>query len=611
MDSEKGNQSGKVSFADMLEESLKGSEQIEGRVVQGTIVSIQADKVLVDVGLKAEGRLSTSDVKALKGTDEISVGDTIDVYIERYEDRHGEPVLSIEKARKEIAWNDLEKCMEEGSTVDGAIVGHTRGGYSVDINGTLAFLPGSQVDLRMVRDISPLLNIKQPFKILKMDKVRNNIVVSRRAVLELTRAAARNEVMSKLEEGMIIEGVVRNITDYGAFVDIGGIDGLLHVTDMSWKRVSSPSSLVNVGDKVSVQILKFNPETGRISLGMKQLVKTPWEDIDKKYIVGNKYKGKVVNIMDYGVFVELESCIEGMIYVAELSWTKKNLNPSRIVTIGDEVDVVVLDVNPIKRKISLGYKQCLPNPWKEFAEKHPVGTKLKGVVRNITEFGVFVNIAEDLDGMVHASDLAWGGHGVTDSKLASLRKDMEIDVVVLDINPDKERISLGIKQLESDPYSDAVKKVKKGDAVVAEVTNTHAAGVSVIIENGLTGFIKKSDIAREITRQRGDALGIGEKVEALVIGIEKTGSVNLSIRALEVQREKEALAKFGSVDSGASLGDILGAAISSASPQKDGKTVKKAKSGATEAGEGVVDDLGSSTDVSSNGKKEKPTEDQE
>jgi small subunit ribosomal protein S1 len=408
--------------------------------------------------------------------------------------------------------------------------------------------------------------------------------------------------MSKLEEGMVIEGVVRNITDYGAFVDIGGIDGLLHVTDMSWKRVSSPSSIVNVGDKVRVQILKFNPDTGRISLGMKQLVKTPWEDIDKKYVVGNKYKGKVVNIMDYGVFVELESCIEGMIYVAELSWTRKNLHPSKIVNVGDEIDVVVLDVNPIKRKISLGYKQCLPNPWREFAEHHPVGTKLKGVVRNVTEFGVFVNIAEDLDGMVHASDLAWGGHGVADSKLASLKRDMELDVIVLDINPEKERISLGIKQLEIDSYPEAIKKVKKGGTAVVEVTSTNSAGVNVRLESGLIGFIKKADIAREASRQRGDSLGIGEKVEALILGVEKAGTVSLSIKALEIQREKEALKKFGSADSGASLGDILGAAISSASPattSREDEGTQKASRFASKKG---TSDEGS--DGSRRGKKE-------
>lgn len=551
----------KISFAEMLEESLKGKDSLEGKVAQGTIVAIKNDKAIIDVGLKSEGRLFLSDIKSLKGTDEVSVGDTLEVFVERFEDKNGEPILSIEKAKKEAIWKDLEKKLEIGETVDAVITGRTKGGFSVDINGTAAFLPGSQVDLRIVKDITPLLNLKQPFKILKMDKLRNNIVVSRRAVLEAARLESRSEVMSKLEEGMVTTGIVKNITDYGVFVDIGGIDGLLHVTDMSWKRIASPADLVKVGDSVQVQVIKFNKDSGRISLGMKQLVKTPWENIEQRYIVGEKYKGKVVNIMDYGVFVELEDCIEGMIYMTELSWVRKNAQPNKIVNIGDEVEVMVLEVNPQKRKISLGLKQCQENPWKKFAEEHPVGTKLEGVVKNITEFGIFVGVNDLLDGMVHMSDVSWND-GSKEDKSKDIEKGQKIEVIVLDVNPEKERINLGIKQLADDPYAEAVENTKKGDAVVAEIKEIHTAGVDVVLENGLSGFIKKSDISSEKSKQKTDTLAIGEKVEALVLNVEKSSRrVNLSIKALEIQREKEALQQFGSTDSGASLGDILGEAL--------------------------------------------------
>ncbi len=561
MNVNQANVNDKISFAEMLEQSLQHSESLEGKVVRGTIVGLKNDKAIIDVGLKAEGRLFIEDIKTLKGTDNVVVGDTLDVFVERFEDKNGEPILSIEKAKKEAVWIDLEKHMIDKTTVNGVIVGRTRGGFSVDINGTTAFLPGSQVDLRIVKDIAPLLNVKQPFKILKMDKIRNNIVVSRRAVLEASRMEAKSEIMSKLEEGMVIDGTVKNITEYGAFVDIGGIDGLLHVTDMSWKRVTSPVDVVNIGDQVKVQVLKFNAETGRISLGMKQLVQTPWENIEQRYIVGEKYKGKVVNLIDYGAFVELEDCIEGMIYMAELSWTRKNIHPNKILNVGDEVEVMVLEVNPAKRKISLGLKQCQENPWKKFAENHPVGTKLKGIVKNITEFGIFVGVDEELDGMVHMSDVSWAT-GSADDKFKDIQKGAEVDVVVLYINPEKERISLGIKQLEKDPYAEAATNTKKGDVVNAEVIELQTTGVEVKLENGLTGFIKKTDIAREKSRQKPDTLAVGEKIEAIVLSVDKSRRVNLSIKALEIQREKEALQQFGSTDNSASLGDILEAAMS-------------------------------------------------
>ncbi|MDR0695409.1 MAG: 30S ribosomal protein S1 [Holosporales bacterium] len=550
-----------VSFADMLAEAMEVKSSMEGKVILGTIVDIKSDKVTVDVGLKAEGRLQLSDVIALKGTDEISIGDTIEVFVEKFEDRNGEPILSIERAKKEAHWQNLENHLANGEPIEGVITGRAKGGFVVDIDGTSAFLPGSQVDLRIVKDITPLLGIKQPFKILKMDKARNNIVVSRRAVLETARDEKKAEVLARLEEGMVITGIVKNITDYGVFVDIGGIDGLLHVTDMSWKRVASPASLVKVGDSVDVQIIKFNRETGRVSLGMKQLVKTPWENIEEKFLIGGKYQGVVVNITEYGVFVELGDGIEGMIYMTELSWVKKNVIPSKVVSVGDQVDVMVLDVNQQKRKISLGLKQCQENPWKTFAEQHPVGTKLEGVVKNITEFGIFVGVTDLLDGMVHSSDVSWEP-GSQDEKLRNYTKGQVIEVVVLDVNPVKERISLGIKQLTKDEIGEAVEQLKRGDKVVAVVKAIRDAGVEVALGNGLNGFIKSSELSLDRLNRRPDSVASGENVEAMVLGIDRnTRSVNLSIKSLEIQREKEALQQFGNADSGASLGDILGEAL--------------------------------------------------
>ncbi|MDR2598474.1 MAG: 30S ribosomal protein S1 [Holosporales bacterium] len=553
----------KLSFANLLDESSFGDDAIEGKVVTGTIVAIRNDYAIVDVGLKAEGLLGINDIKALKGVDTISVGDTLEVFVERFEDRNGEPILSIEKARREAVWKKIESHMESGAVVEGFIMGRTNGGFSVDISGTTAFLPGSQVDLRIVKDITPLLNVPQPFKVLKMDKTRNNIVVSRRAVLEAARNEVRSEIISKLEEGMIIQGTVKNTTDYGVFVDIGGIDGLLHVTDMSWKRVASPSEMVKVGDSVQVQVLKFNKDTGRISLGMKQLVKTPWEGVEERYIIGNRYKGVISNVTDYGAFVILEECIEGMIYMTELSWLRKNVHPSKLVSIGDEVEVVVLDVNPAKRKISLGLKQCQENPWKQFAETHPVGTKLEGVVKNITEFGIFVGVTDLLDGMVHISDVSWNS-GSKDDKSKELQKGQSIEVIVLDVNPEKERISLGIKQLESDPCA-GIERMndQKGETVSATVKEIQATGVAVVLENGLPGFIRKENISSDRMNQKSEALSVGEKVEAMVLGVDKVARVvSLSIKGLELKQEKEDLERFGSApESGARLGDILEVAM--------------------------------------------------
>ena len=555
------NNSEKISFAKMLEQSLSDKRMLEGKVVPGTIIAIKNDKAIIDVGLKAEGKLFLSDIKALKGTDTVSVGDTLDVYVERYEDKNGEPILSIEKAKKEAVWQSLAEKLETGEPVEGIITGRTKGGFAVDIRGTVAFLPGSQVDLRLVKDISPLMNIPQPFKLLKMDRQRNNIVVSRRAVLESQRDAVKNEVLSKLEEGAVVDGVVKNIMEYGAFVDIGGIDGLLHVTDMSWKRVASPTDVINVGDTVKVQVLKINRDTARISLGMKQLTASPWENIAQRFKVGEKYKGKVSNITDYGAFIELEDCIEGLAYLSELSWLKKGVTPSKLLTIGQEVEAMVLEVNAERKKLALSLKQCQPNPWKDFEENHPVGTKIEGVVKTITEFGIFVGVTDLLDGMVHVTDVSWQD-GSSEDKSKKIKKGDKIEVVVLGVDPVKERISLGIKQLEDDPYAEAMQSTKKGNIVVAEIKELHNNGLEVVLDNGLTGFIKVNDISNDKSKRKADAFAVGEKIEALVLGFERgTRRVNLSIRALEVKREKEALEKYGSADSGASLGDILGVAL--------------------------------------------------
>ncbi|MDR1391142.1 MAG: 30S ribosomal protein S1 [Holosporales bacterium] len=558
----------KINFSDMLKESFDKQDSLEGRVVLGTVVGIKKDKAIIDVGLKSEGRLFLSDIKILKGSDDVSIGETLEVFVERFEDRNGEPILSIEKAKKENIWKDLEKKLETGEIVEGIITGRTKGGFAVDIDGTIAFLPGSQVDLRLIKDITPFLNTNQSFKILKMDKLRNNIVISRRAVLEAVRNESRSEIISKLEEGMIIEGVVKNITDYGAFIDIGGIDGLLHITDMSWKRVPTPFDVVKVGDSVRVQVLKFNKDSGRISLGMKQLGKTPWENVEQKYIVGEKYQGKVVNVTDYGAFVELEDCIEGLIYVTELSWIKKNMHPTKVVNVGDEVEVMVLEVSSQKRKVSLGLKQCQDNPWKQFAETHPIGTKLEGIVKNITEFGIFVGVSDILDGMVHMSNLTWNDEE-SESESKKIEKGQKIEVIVLDVNPEKERISLGIKQLTEDPFAKAEGETKKGAVFVGEVKEILSSGVEVVLENGLFGFIKKVDISSDTMAR--NALNVGDRVEAIVLSVEKaTRKVNLSIKALEAQREKAALEQFGSTDNGARLGDILGAALEK-KEEKEGK----------------------------------------
>ena len=546
-------------FAALLEESFHGSDSFEGSVVTGTVVGIENDFVMIDVGLKSEGRIPLKEFSAPGRPAEIKVGDKVDVFVERYEDKNGEAMLSREKARREEAWTLLEKSFQDGQRVNGVIFGRVKGGFTVDLSGAVAFLPGSQVDIRPVRDIAPLMGTPQPFQILKMDRARGNIVVSRRAVLEETRAEQRSELIDSLKEGQILEGVVKNITDYGAFVDLGGVDGLLHVTDIAWKRINHPSEALHIGQTVKVQVVRFNSETQRISLGIKQLEADPWEGVEAKYPVGGKFTGRVTNITDYGAFVELEPGVEGLVHVSEMSWTKKNVHPGKIVSTSQEVEVVVLDVDAQKRRISLGLKQTMENPWEKFLERFPVGSEVEGEVKNITEFGLFIGLPGDIDGMVHLSDLNWERQG--EEAIADYKKGDVVRAKVLDVDVEKERISLGIKQLSSDPYQDAVSTLKKGSVVPATVTAVTENGLEVTVD-GLSGFIRKAELARDRADQRPDRFTVGQVIDAKITSFEKAArKLTLSIKAREIEEEKQAMAEYGSSDSGASLGDILGAAF--------------------------------------------------
>ena len=558
-------------FAALLEESLTGSALQEGSVIRGTVVAIEKDVAVIDVGLKTEGRIPLKEFSMPGRPAALSVGDEVDVYLERVENAMGEAVLSREKARREESWTRLEEKHKAGERVEGVIFNRVKGGFTVDLDGAVAFLPGSQVDIRPIRDVGPLMNVPQPFQILKMVRRRGNIVVSRRSVLEETRAEKRSEIVARLEEGQIIDGVVKNITDYGAFIDLGGIDGLLHVTDMAWRRVSHPSEIVNVGDTVKVQIIRINPETQRISLGIKQLDADPWQGIAAKYPVDARLKGTVTNITDYGAFVELEPGVEGLIHVSEMSWTKKNVHPGKIISTSQEVEVQVLEVDPEKRRISLGLKQIQENPWVAFAANNPPGTVIEGQVRNITEFGLFVGVDGGIDGMVHLSDLDWSKSG--EEALKDYKKGDNVKAVVLEADAEKERISLGIKQLSADPFSaDAPSsKLKKGMRVTCEVTGVKDGGLDVkLVDHDLTSFVRRSDLSRDRSEQRPERFGVGEKFDAVVTQADaKARKVSVSIKALEIAEEKEAVAQYGSTDSGASLGDILGAALSKAKEGDD------------------------------------------
>ncbi|NCB49268.1 MAG: 30S ribosomal protein S1 [Alphaproteobacteria bacterium] len=564
-------------FGTLLEESFAKKENLEGSVVKGTIIALDGDTATVDVGLKSEGRVSLKEFGA--AASDLKVGDKVDVYIDRYEDKDGLAVLSREKARREESWKILEKALEKNEKVTGTIFGRVKGGFTVDLDGAIAFLPGSQIDARPIRDISALMGTPQPFLILKMDRIRGNIVVSRRAILEETRAEQRSEIMKTMEEGQIVEGVVKNITDYGAFIDLGGVDGLLHVTDISWKRINHPSETLSIGQTVKVQIIRFNKETQRISLGMKQLESDPWENAAEKFPVGKVCTGRVTNITEYGAFVELDEGIEGLVHVSEMSWVKKNTHPGKLVSTSQEVEVMVLDVDTQKRRISLGIKQTQANPWEAYKEAHTAGEEIEGEIRNITEFGLFIALTDELDGMIHMSDLSW--ETPAEEAIKEYKKGTVIKAKILDIDAEKERIALGVKQLTKDPFEGASKNVKKGDVVTTVVTNILDNGVEIDL-NGMKGFIKKADLSRERAEQRPERFAVGEKVDAKVTQLDsKSRKVTLSIKAREIEEEKQALSEFGSTDSGASLGDILGAALAKKKSAK--KAEKPAEKKATKA----------------------------
>ncbi len=546
-------------FEAMLNESFELETPEEGSVVRGTVLAIEAGQAIIDIGYKMEGRVDLKEFAKPGHDAEINIGDTVEVFLDRVENTKGEAVLSRDKARREEAWDRLEKANDKGERVEGAIFSRVKGGFTVDLGGAVAFLPGSQVDVRPVRDVGPLMGQPQPFQILKMDRRRGNIVVSRRAVLEESRAEQRAEIVGKLKEGDIIDGVVKNVTDYGAFVDLGGVDGLLHVTDMAWRRVNHPSEIVNIGETVKVQVVKVNNDTQRISLGMKQLMSDPWDGVEAKYPLGSKWSGRVTNITDYGAFVELEAGVEGLVHVSEMSWTKKNVHPGKIVSTSQEVEVIVLDVDSSKRRVSLGLKQTQGNPWEVFAEKHPNGTRVEGEVKNITEFGLFIGLEGDIDGMVHLSDLDWSRPG--EQAMQDYKKGDMVEAVVLDVDVEKERISLGVKQLEGDAFADASQGVRRGSVVTVTVTAIEDGGIEVEHE-GMKAFIRRSDLSRDRSDQRPERFAVGDKTDARVTSVDtKARRLGLSIKALQIAEEREAVEQFGSSDSGASLGDILGAAL--------------------------------------------------
>jgi small subunit ribosomal protein S1 len=533
---------------------------LEGSVVTGTVLSIEKDMILIDVGLKSEGRVPLREFGNNEDELKIKVGDQVEVFIERLEDANGQAILSREKARREESWVNLEKALEKQQRVNGVIFGKVKGGFTVDLEGATAFLPGSQVDIRPIKDLGVLMGTPQPFQILKMDRRRGNIVVSRRAVLEDSRAEARTELVANLEEGQVLQGVIKNITDYGAFVDLGGVDGLLHVTDISWKRINHPSEALQIGESVQVKVIKFNEETQRISLGIKQLTEDPWLKVFERFPIGSKMTGIVTNITDYGSFVELEDGIEGLVHVTEMSWTKKNVHPGKIVSTSEKVEVMVLEIDVQKRRISLGIKQCIDNPWEKYKSENKIGANIEGEIRNITEFGLFVGLSEDIDGLVHLSDISWDGNG--DEIIKDFSKGTSVKAKILDIDVEKERVSLGIKQLTEDVTSTELGNLSKGSIVTCTVSSISENGLDVSVGDNINGFIKRNDLARERTDQKTERFGVGDKIDAMITNIDKKlRKITLSIKAKEIEEEKKVMEEYGSSDSGASLGDILGAAL--------------------------------------------------
>ncbi len=549
----------KEEFEALLNESFDTRTPSEGSVVKGKVIALESGHAVVDIGYKMEGRIELKEFSGPAEMEDVGVGDEIEVFLERVEDSRGEAVISRDKARREEAWDRLEKAHAGESRVEGAIFNRVKGGFTVDLGGAIAFLPGSQVDVRPVRDATALMNIKQPFQILKMDRRRNNIVVSRRAILEESRAEQRAEVINRLNEGDAVDGVVKNITDYGAFVDLGGVDGLLHVTDMAWRRVNHPSEILSIGETLKVQVVKVNRETHRISLGIKQLQEDPWLRVAEKFPIGSKHTGRVTNITDYGAFVELEPGVEGLVHVSEISWTKKNVHPGRIVSTSQEVEVMVLEIDTVKRRVSLGLKQAMRNPWELFAESHKVGNQLSGTVRNVTEFGLFIGLDFDIDGMVHMSDISWDRPG--DEAIKDYKKGDEVEFLVGEIDVEKERVALSIKGLSDDPFTAATARVKRGSTISVEVSKIEDNGIEVVY-NGTKSFIRRGELSRERSEQRPDKFNVGDVVDVKVISVDKSARrLGMSIKAREISEAKEAVEQYGSSDSGASLGDILGAAL--------------------------------------------------
>ena len=609
----------KEDFGELLKESFAQFDLKEGTVVKGTVVGVEKDVVIVDVGLKVEGRVPIKEFGIKPSENELKLGDEVEVYLERVENAFGEAVLSREKARREESWIELEKSFEKNEKVNGHIFSYVKGGYTVDLNGAVAFLPRSQVDVRPIRDIGSLMDTEQTFQILKMDKRRGNIVVSRRNALEESLATERTELVQNLKEGQTHEGVVKNIVDFGAFVDLGGIDGLLHVTDISWKRITHPGEVLNIGDTVQVQIIRINQDTHRISLGMKQLVADPWENIETRYPIGGKHLGRITNITDYGAFVEIETGIEGLIHVSEMSWTKKNVPPGKIVSTSQQVEVVVLEIDPPKRRISLGLKQAMPNPWEEFKERYPAGSRVEGEIKNKTEFGLFIGLENEIDGLVHLTDLDWNLPG--EQVIEGYSKGQKVTTAVLDVDIVKERISLGIKQLTGDPFeTGAGGDLRRGSVVTCEVKEIKETGLDVkIVGTELVAFIRRVELSKDRDEQRTDRFGVGDKFDARITQFDKKArKINASVKALEVAEEKEAIAQFGSTDSGASLGEILGPALKTKdepeSTEEETKTKEKttaaakAKEKPAEKKSNAQKDESESSDTKTEKDESKPTD---
>ena len=573
------------SFLSLLVESYGGNNTLVGTVIRGKVVALENEFAIIDVGLKSEGRVALREFTLAGEVPEIRIGDTVDVYLERMEDKNGEAVLSHEKARREAAWIQLEKAFHDSQRVNGIIFGKVKGGYTVDLDGVVAFLPGSQVDVRPIRDADVLMNIKQPFQILKMDRARGNIVVSRRAILEESRAEARNEIIATLEEGKVLDGVVKNITPYGAFVELkgkegghGGADGLLHVTDISWNRINDPSEVLHVGQTIKVQVIRFNAETQRISLGMKQLEADPWKGVEERYPIGSIHKGRVTNVTEFGAFVSLEEQgvrVEGLVHVSEMSWTKKNVHPSKFVSPGDDVEVKILDIDLEKRRLGLGMKQCQDNPWETLQAQFPLGSVVEGEIKKITEFGLFVGLTDQIDGMVHMGDISWDRPG--EEAINDYKKGDKVQVKVLDMDTEKERVLLGIKQLNNDPFAESINELKKGMIVTCQITAVQDNGLEVIVGDSAPGFIRQADLAKDRNERRPERFDVGERVDAKIMSIEHSSRrVMLSIKAREIEEEKEAMQRYGSTESGASLGDILGAALKEKQEAEKKAGVKKA-----------------------------------